>query len=672
MYDSAGLPRIIEILLAACILSHATPVELTKVVDVRALSRADEFVKAPVRLQGVIISDLYGGGMFIQDDTASIWLRGDDKLFQGLRRGDQVEARGMAAAGHFAPIVVADMLSKLGTAPIPPPVRVTYEDLQSGRYDAQWVEIDGIVRYVTGGSLMLAMGGGRLPLLFTDANDGNLPVDSKIRVQGIALNQFSRNGQVLHPVLSVQSGVKPAIVTPPPPEPSLLRIDRLMAFSDKLDHGHRVRIHGVVTHHQPGEAIWLEGDGSGIRVKLTDLTTYAAGELVEVTGFPVRRENYAPEMEHVTIRRIARGIPRSPVFLPSTLDALNHDSGLITLEAGVVELMRVPLGLRFVLRDKHRDFVANLGYRNFVVPPQWQSGSLVRVTGITSVSSVPVSDYPGTVDPREFELIVRSPADIQVLKTPPWWTAERRSWLLAGITGMLGLAVLAIVWFSRRRLRQAAAARRQAQAEFSAVLGERIRIAREIHDTLAQGLSAILLQHEMLKDHLPAGSEAETHLIDANEITRDCLTEARESIWSMRSQVLEENDLATALAGVLDQLTDSNRIAAGFTLNGTSFRLPPVVENNLLRIGQEAITNAVKHASAKHIDVIVEYSVRNLTIRVKDDGRGFDPATVHCDNTHFGLIGLRERSHELGATIHFNTSPGRGTEMVVTYSFPTP
>lgn len=654
-------------LLATCLFSDAAPVELTEVAEVRALSRVDEFVNHPVILQGVLISGISGGGMFLQDDTASIWLDGDDEIFRDLQRGDRVEVRGVSAPGQFAPIVIADLISKQGIAPIPPPVRVTFEDLESGRYDAQWVEVEGIVRHVARGSLDLATGGGRLRLFFSNGKKSPLLVDSKIRVQGIALNQFTRSGQAMHPILSIQSGMTPEIITPPPLEPSLRRIDRLMAFSDQLDHGHRVRIQGVVTHHQPGEAVWLEENGNGIRVNLTDSVGYEVGEVVEITGFPIRGENYSPEMEDVTVKRIAHGIPRAPMILESSFAALDHDAGLVTLEAEVVEIMRVPLGLRFVLRDQQRDFIAHLRYGNIEVPPDWTQDSLLRVTGICSVSSVPVADFTGTVDPREFELIVRSPDDIQVVESPPWWNAERRSWLLAAVSVMLGLAILSIVWHSRRRLRQAAAARRQAQVEFSAILGERNRIAREIHDTLAQGLSAILLQHEMLKDHLPAGSEAESHLIEANEITRDCLTEARESIWNMRSQVLEENDLATALAGVLDQLTDGKEFKTGFDLKGTPFRLPPVAENNLLRIGQEAITNAVKHSAAKHIDVTLEYSPHQVTIVIKDDGRGFDFATVQCDNSHFGLIGLLERTHELGAIIHFNSSPGHGTEVILSY-----
>jgi signal transduction histidine kinase len=665
MVKSRQLPILIAILLTA--MAGADPVELTKVAEVRALSRADEVVEHPVRLQGVIISDSTGEGIFLQDDTASIWLKTDRNAFQSLKRGDLVEVRGVSSPSRFAPIVMVTMVVKKGTAPITPPVRVTFEDLESGRYDAQSVEIEGIVRSAAHSRLDLETGGGRLPLLFADAQDRIVPIDGKIRVWGIALYQFTRSGQTMRPVLAVLRGVKPTILTPPPKDIPLLHITKLMAFSDKLDQGHRVRIRGVVTHRQPGEAVWLEDMGHGIRVKLTDTNTYALGEALEVTGFPVRGANYSPEMEDVTITRIGYGAPPPPKLLQSSLEALDHDAGLITLDAEVVKIMRVPTGLRFVLRDKHRDFIASLGPNLAVIPPDWEEGSLFRVTGISSVSSVLSSDSLGAIDPREFELIVRSPADIQVLQTPPWWNAQRLSRLFGAIALVLGIAVLAIIGISRRGLRQAAIARRQSEAEFSAILSERNRIAREIHDTLAQGLGAISLHLDMMKDHVTGNSKAASHLTLASEITRECLGEARQSIWNMRSQVIEENGLDGALAGVYDQLTDIDGLEGGFEVTGEPFRLPPIVENNLLRIGQEAITNAIKHAAAKHIDVAIIYSPQLVTIRVKDDGSGFDPAAVRGENTHFGLQGLKERTHEIGAAIRVESSPGHGTEVILEY-----
>lgn len=653
------------------VLARAEPAELAKVAEIRSLSQADLFVRHPVRLDGVLLSDP-PGGLFLQDETGSIWLQGSDSLFKGMKRGDRVEVRGMAAAGHFAPMVEAEMLTRLGTAPIPPPTRVTFWDLDSGRYDGQWVEIEGIVRRINASNprVILASDGGRLPLFFPNTPDAAVRVDSKIRVAGIALLQFTRTGQTIHPLLSLPSGVKPTVVLPPPAEVPLRRIDRLMAFSDKLDHGHRVRIHGVVTHVQPGEAIWLEWEGHGIRVNVEGATEYALGEEVEVLGFPIRRQNYSPEMEDVVITRLASGKPRKAVALGSSLAALDHDAGLITLQAKVVEVMRVPRGLRFVLRDSQRDFIAHLDQAPSAPPHGWQTGSLVRATGICSVSAVPLGNRTGTVDPREFELIVRSPADFQVIETPPWWNAERRSWLLAAVSAVLGVAVFLVFETSRRKLRQAAAARRQSEAEFAAILSERSRIAREIHDTLAQGLGAISLHLDMMKDHVPSDSKALNHLLEATDITRDCLGEARQSIWNMRSQVIEENGLDGALAGVFDQLTDIDGLAGSFEVAGEPVRLPPVVENNILRIGQEAITNAIKHASAKRIDASISYTPQLVTLRVKDDGRGFDANKVRLTNTHFGLLGLKERAQEVGATLRIESRVGCGTEITLEYPIP--
>jgi signal transduction histidine kinase len=180
----------------------------------------------------------------------------------------------------------------------------------------------------------------------------------------------------------------------------------------------------------------------------------------------------------------------------------------------------------------------------------WEVGSLMNVTGICGVSRLHETTHPGTVEPTEFDLIMRSAADIVVLERPPWWNVQRRAWALAALGLALGMIAIVTVWRSRRKLRQTAAARRQSEAEFAAILAERNRIAREIHDTLAQDLGAILLQHEMLKDLVPVGSEAQAHLIEANVITRGALAEARESIWNMRSQALEDHGLGGALASV--------------------------------------------------------------------------------------------------------------------------
>jgi signal transduction histidine kinase len=679
----ARLPALIFLLclpFAGGAVTAAPPSELTTVAEVRALGGAGEFVEHPVRLRGVVLLKLAvdptsGLDAFMfADGSASIYVASLPGRFPGLKRGDLLEVRGLASPGDFAPIVFASGVTAQGTGAIPPPSAVTFDQLATGRFDGQYVEISGIVRSSrktaspdSRALAELSTGGGRLVVNSQDSQAQSLPVDSEVTVTGIVFQQFSRTGQAIHPFLTVPYGVPIVITRPPPGDVPLRRIDRLMAFSSEGALGHRVRIRGVVTHHQLGESLWLEEDGHGIRVHLHDSAAYTAGEAVEVAGFAVQG-NYSPEMEDASVLRLALADPPRPAVLKTSAEALEHDGGLITLEGKLIEEMRVPLGFRLVLRDAERDFVAHLRTDGETPGPAWEIGSRVRISAICSVSKIPPSDTPGTVVPRDFELILRSPADVQVIEVPPWWNAERRSWLLAGIVVVLVLVVIGVVRAARRRLRLSSASRRQAETEFAAILAERNRIAREIHDTLAQGLGAISVHLEMVRDYVPAGTKAAVHLAEARNLTRESLTEARTSIWNMRSQALETGDCSDAIAGVLDRLTDLDGIEGHFSVAGEPFRLSPVTENNLLRIAQEAITNAVKHARATRIEVRLVFTGDEIHLEVSDNGCGFDPSVPAPADSHFGLVGMRERAAETHGTLTIES--GRGKRTLVSFVLP--
>ena len=668
------------LLFAGGTVTAAPPSEITSVAEVRALGGTGEFVEHPVRLRGVILLKLAvdpttGLDAFMfADGSASIYVAAQPGRFSGLKRGDLLEVRGLAARGDFAPIVMASGVTAQGTGEIPPPAPVTFDQLATGSFDGQYVEISGIVRSSrrtgTPDSRALAelsTGGGRLVVNSQDSQAQSLPVDSEVRVTGIVFQQFSRVGQAIHPFLTVPHRVPIVITRPPPGDVPLRRIDRLMAFSSEGAPGHRVRIRGVVTHQQRGESLWLEEEGHGIRVHLDDPAAYTAGEVVEVAGFVVQG-NYSPEMEDASVLRLAVVDPPRPAILKSSGEALEHDGGLVMLEGKLIEVMRVPQGIRLVFRDAERDFVAYLRTDGSTPGPAWEIGSRVRFPAICSVSKVPPSDGPGTVVPRDFELILRSPAGVEVLQMPPWWNAQRRLWALAGIVVALVLVILGVVWKNRRRLRLSSDSRRQAEVEFAAILAERNRIAREIHDTLAQGLGAISVHLELVTGHVPAGTKAAVHLAEARNLTRESLTEARFSIWNMRSQVLETGDSSDAIAGVLDRLTDLEGLESHFSVAGEPFRLPPVTENNLLRIAQEAITNAVRHARATRIEVSLGFAREEICLKVSDNGRGFDRSVVPPVSSHFGLVGMRERAAETHGTLTIGSGHGKGT--VVSFVLP--
>lgn len=207
---------------------------------------------------------------------------------------------------------------------------------------------------------------------------------------------------------------------------------------------------------------------------------------------------------------------------------------------------------------------------------------------------------------------------------------------------------------------------RAMQAQFGAVLGERTRIAREIHDNLAQELAGISVQLEVVARTMPSEAEAaRTNLDRVRKQVRHGIAEARRYVWDLRSPTLESNDLPTALSETARRLTNETAIQAQVEVNGTFRPLPRLVEDNLLRIGQEAVNNAVRHAHPQRILVNLVFDAGRVRLSVQDDGQGFDNQLANNGQAgHFGLIGMRERAEQIGGTLSIHSSEGTGTEVV--------
>jgi len=215
---------------------------------------------------------------------------------------------------------------------------------------------------------------------------------------------------------------------------------------------------------------------------------------------------------------------------------------------------------------------------------------------------------------------------------------------------------------------------RQVELRYDAVLSERGRIAREIHDTLAQGLVGISVQLELVNRLLASSVDsARTQLDHTRNLVRDSLSEARSSIWDLRSQAAETEDFATRLGRMTASAAQHAvpRIRVKSKVSGTYRPLAPKTEAELLRIAQEAVTNAVRHAKPEHIAIELRFGARDLEMTIQDDGCGFD-GQPHPQSSgpegHFGLTGMRERTAEIGGTLAIDTAPGKGTR--VTASVP--
>ncbi len=202
------------------------------------------------------------------------------------------------------------------------------------------------------------------------------------------------------------------------------------------------------------------------------------------------------------------------------------------------------------------------------------------------------------------------------------------------------------------------------QSRQAAILAERNRLARDIHDTLAQGFTGVIVQLEALEDAIACcrRKEANEHLQRASELARQSLNEARRSVHALRPQALEGGNFWDALKGLIKNTTAGTALHTTFSVRGKMRHLPLAWQENLLHIGQEALTNALKYAHPRNFETKLIFNTKELHLELRDDGDGFKVKERHDG---FGLAGMRERVEQMGGKLNINSARGKGTEIVV-------
>jgi signal transduction histidine kinase len=204
------------------------------------------------------------------------------------------------------------------------------------------------------------------------------------------------------------------------------------------------------------------------------------------------------------------------------------------------------------------------------------------------------------------------------------------------------------------------------QAREAGVLEERQRMAREIHDTIAQGLTAILTQLEAADGTAGDPRAVRSRLDTARAMAKESLTEARRSVQALRPAPLHESQLPAALRDVAAAWSRTSGVPVAVSVTGDSRPLHTEVETTLLRVAQEALANVGKHASAARAGVTLSYMEDVVALDVRDDGRGFDPGPADSSGGGFGLIAMRQRVTRLAGDFAVETAPGQGTGISAT------
>ncbi len=341
-------------------------------------------------------------------------------------------------------------------------------------------------------------------------------------------------------------------------------------------------------------------------------------------------------------RPVVAGSPSSPLSRPieETTDlVLSHEQADVSFTFAA---------LNYILPQKNRytHRLEGLDRDWSPVGPE-TSASYVRIPPGEYVFRVRACNNDGVWNPDGVRLRLRV--------TPPFW---QTTWFAAVIA--LSLAGVGVLLHASRL--------RRVRQRFLAVLDERRRLSRELHDTLEQGLAGIALQVDSARQHLGRRPEAvERCLETALRMVGYSREETRRTVNQLRSQALERGDIAQAVREVARELTSGAEPTVVVEVRGVPRRLSVAAEHHLFRIAQEALTNAVKHAHASRVSVSLAFTGNEVELTVGDDGRGIPPEPPG-HGFHFGLSGMRERARALGTRLEVDSVPGHGTTIRVHWS----
>ncbi len=440
----------------------AVPVgELRTAKEVRRLTPEQAARKTPVHFSGVVTffdENLYS--RFVQDDTAGIYLQATN--LPPLTAGQMIEVEGVTGPGEYAPIVVATQVRILGEGKLPAPQPVSVEQLVSGQEDSQFVEVVGIVRAVRFEEeskhylIDIVTGGERFTAYMKElpVSQPEELVDSIVKVRGVCSTLFNRQRQLFGFRLMVSRPADLVIEKPAPANPFAIptqTLESLLRFTPQGTFGHRVKVVGTVTYQEPGRALFIQDEQGGLYAQTRQRTPVQAGDRVEVLGFTAKGE-YTPMLQDAFYRKIAPGAAPEPdrVDLGETLRG-THDCRLVRLEANLLDRTQRGREQFLVLETGGFIFHGYLGQNESGVAfAHAPNGSVVAVTGVCLIERGSGWIAGEGWRAKSFRLLLRSPADVVVLKSPPWWT-QANMLLTAGIVGVMVLIGLVVMDMLRRR-----------------------------------------------------------------------------------------------------------------------------------------------------------------------------------------------------------------------------
>ncbi len=625
-------------------------------------------------------------GYVLLEDNA-LWPR------KMLANGDVIRAKGRTVRPDNG-FVVAHCLTidLIGRVKPEPPIDVTIDEVLAGKHPYYPIRIRGVVRDVFTDEIdhrfrhvIVSSGEKSIALAFHMEKDSSVPftnlIGAEIRATGSSsptesgFRRLSRNWIDIHSISDIE------IISPPPKDP----------FADppieSIHLNETASIMNLGRHSASGTviAVWQKLNfavktavGAIVNVSLSEGPPPACGDAVEVAGLP-DTDLYRINLRRAIWRKQAgthRLEPEAPK--PADLIAIFKRKGEYEIDphfhGKAISLRGLVTGIP---SDGMNDGIVRLQCGDFSIPvdasatpdavKSLEIGCEAEISGTCIVKTD--SWRPNEPMPRirEVVLVVRTPTDVKVLASPPWWTPGK----FAAVAGVL-VTVLAVFLLWNIMLKRLAdkrglelASTRILQEESKLKVQERTRIAVELHDTIAQNLTGVSLELDSAEQLARKDLDGMlSHLGMAARTLQSCRNELRNCLWDLRSRALEEDDLNKAIRRTVAPLVSDVNLAIRFNVPRKALADDTALV--LMRIVRELVQNAVRHGGASSVKIAGNLDDDTLSFSVRDNGCGFDPdKRPGVLQGHFGLQGIRERMTQFDGVMKIESSPGEGAKVSV-------
>lgn len=634
---------------------------LTTAAEVHRLKRKEAQLQYPVRVRGVVTSIDPGpsAGFTLQDSTGGVYVQDVSRW----RVRDFVEVEGVTDAGEFAPMLRPTGSTRLGDGLLPEPIHPAWDQLMNGSLDAQYVEIEGIATLVSGSGLQLMTHGGTISVQLFNGFNPEETVRYKntlVRIRGTLLAVWNAQThqvklgeiRIFNPEIILENSGMSDILSAPYKTRAELSL-----YDPQASLFQRIRVSGQIVYIG-GDTGFMMADSGGVRFLANTTTNLRVGDMVDAAGYP-QLSAAAPLLREAVVQKTGYGpLPEAKKLAFDDLGDAAHDSTLVSIEAVLTGVRTTGLGSVMEMQEGAQSFVARLNGPSDL-PQSLLTGSRLRVTGVYAVQG---GNQISGQHTTSFELLLDSPAGIEVLARPPWWTL-RRMLIMVGV--LLCLVLVGMVWIRElhRKVEERTSQleeqiqKRERIEQHRAMEQERARVARDLHDELGSSLTEI----SMLAAVPSNGTDSTRPLDHIGDRARQMVAALDEIVWAMNPK----HDLLESLGSYLCLYADRFLKLANITcrLKGTldlpALPLNPIHRHEFFLAFKEALTNVVRHSGASEVRLSIRTIGDRLRVCVADNGGGL--GSEHSTAEMDGLANMRVRLERIGGRFSVASGKGRGT-----------